>query len=57
MERFFRGLKTKWIPDTDYSNFPEAQHSITNYIMGYYSQLRAHQYNGRLTPNDSEQLF
>ncbi len=57
MERFFRSLKTEWIPDTGYSNFPEAKHSITNYITGYYSQLRPHQYNGGLTPSESEQLF
>lgn len=25
--------------------------------MGYYSQLRPHQYNGGLTPTESERLF
>jgi putative transposase len=38
-------------------NFSEASTAITNYIMGYYSQLRPHQYNGGLTPNESERLF
>ncbi len=28
-----------------------------HYITGYYSQLRPHQYNGGLTPNESERLF
>ncbi len=42
MERFFRSLKTEWIPDTGYTNFSDAQHSITNYITGFYSQLGPH---------------
>ncbi|KKF38148.1 transposase [Erwinia tracheiphila] len=57
MERFFRSLKTEWIPDTGYSHSSEAQRSITNYITGYYSHLRPHQYNGGMTPNESEQRF
>ena len=40
MERFFRSLKTEWVPN-----------------VGYYSQLRPHQYNGELTPNESERLY
>ncbi|HHA0036577.1 TPA: IS3 family transposase [Yersinia enterocolitica] len=57
MERFFRSLKTEWVPDNGYANFSEARTAITNYIMGYYSQLKPHQYNGGLTPNESERLF
>ncbi|WP_300004821.1 IS3 family transposase [uncultured Cedecea sp.] len=57
MERFFRSLKTEWVPDNGYVNFSEASTAITNYITGYYSQLRPHQYNGGLTPNESERLF
>ena len=57
MERFFRSLKTEWVPDNGYANFSEASTAITNYITGYYSQLRPHQYNGGLTPNESERLF
>ncbi|MCF8580762.1 IS3 family transposase [Enterobacter ludwigii] len=57
MVRFFRSLKTEWVPDNGYANFSEASAAITNYIMGYYSQLRPHQYNGGLTPNESERLF
>ncbi|WP_102529744.1 IS3 family transposase [Shewanella sp. 10N.286.51.B7] len=57
MERFFRSLKTEWIPTTGYRNFTEAQNEITRYIIGYYCQLRPHQYNGGLTPNESERLF
>ncbi|MGM3174356.1 IS3 family transposase, partial [Dickeya lacustris] len=57
MERFFRSLKTEWVPNNGYANFSEASAAITNYITEYYSQLRPHQYNGGLTPNESERLF
>jgi putative transposase len=57
MERFFRSLKSEWVPTCGYANFNEASKAITNYIIGYYSQLRPHQYNGGLTPNESERLF
>lgn len=57
MERFFRNLKTEWVSTLGYRNFIEAQQEITRYIIEYYSQLRPHQYNGRLTPNESERLY
>lgn len=57
MERFFRSLKTEWIPVSGYRNFSEAKENITRYITGYYSQLRPHQYNGGLTPNEPERLY
>lgn len=57
MERFFRSLKTEWIPPVGYRSFVEAQQEITRYIIQYYCQLRPHQYNGGLTPNESERLF
>jgi putative transposase len=57
MERFFRSLKTEWIPVSGYRSFSEARKHITRYITGYYSQLRPHQYNGGLTPNESERLY
>jgi putative transposase len=57
MERFFRSLKTEWVPVTGYRSVAEAQQEIIRYIIGYYSQLRPHQYNGGLTPNESERLY
>lgn len=57
MERFFRSLKTEWVPTVGYCSFAEAQQEITRYIIGYYCQLRPHQYNGGLTPNESERLY
>ncbi|WP_332405501.1 IS3 family transposase [Vibrio metschnikovii] len=57
LERFFRSLKTEWVPTVGYRSFAEAQQEIIRYIIGYYSQLRPHQYNGGLTPNESERLY
>lgn len=57
MERFFRSLKSEWVPTTGYGNLAEAQSSIIRYITGYYSVLRPHWYNGGLSPNESERLF
>lgn len=54
MKRFFQSLKNEWVPATSYINFSEAAHAITDYIVGYYSSLRAHDYNGGLPPNESE---
>jgi putative transposase len=57
MERFFRSLKTEWVPSLGYRNFTEAQQSITEYIVGYYSQTRPHQHNRGLSPNTAEQSY
>ncbi|TDR75720.1 integrase-like protein [Photobacterium lutimaris] len=57
MERFFRSLKTEWVPVTGYRSFVEARQEIIRYIIGYYSQLRPHHYNGGLTPNESERRY
>ncbi|CAL13896.1 hypothetical protein located on insertion sequence element IS1666 [Yersinia enterocolitica subsp. enterocolitica 8081] len=57
MERFFRSLKSEWVPTTGYQSFGEGRNAITRYITGYYSELRPHWYNGGLTPNESERLF
>ncbi len=48
MERFFRSLKNEWMPVVGYVSFSEAAHAITDYIVGYYSALRPHEYNGGL---------
>ncbi|HDF2330311.1 TPA: transposase, partial [Morganella morganii] len=57
MERFFRSLKNEWVPVTGYTSFSEAAHAITGYIVGYYSELRPHEYNGGLPPNESENRY
>ena len=57
MERSFRSLKAEWIPTTGYHSFVEAENAVVKYIIGYYSQVRPHSYNGRLTPNESEKRY
>jgi len=57
MERFFRSLKTEWVPTLGYRNFNEAECSITDYVLGYYSQTRPHQHNGGLPPVLAEQRY
>ncbi|RAJ98462.1 putative transposase [Aliidiomarina maris] len=57
MERFFRSLKTEWVPATGYWSFIEAKQRISDYILGYYSRLRPHSYNGGLTSSESEKRY
>ena len=57
MERFFRSLKTEWVPRAGYRSFSEAKQDIIRYLVGYYSQTRPHQYNGGLSPNEAERLY
>lgn len=57
MERFFRSLKTEWIPETGYASFAEAKHGITDYAIGYYSQFRPHTHNDGLAPNAAEKQY
>jgi len=38
MERFFRSLKTEWMPELGYRSFVEAKCSVTDYMIEYYSR-------------------
>jgi putative transposase len=57
MERFFRSLKTEWVPLIGYKNFNEAKDAIINYIIDYYNETRPHTYNSGLSPNESERRY
>jgi len=57
MERFFRSLKTEWVPEMGYRSFAEAQRSVADYITGYYSQTRPHKHNGGVPPNKTEERY
>lgn len=57
MERFFRSLKTEWVPTCGYRNFKEAEFSITDYVLGYYSHIRPHSHNHGLSPVMAEQMY
>ena len=57
MERFFRSLKTEWVPETGYPSFEQAKSAVWHYIIDYYSQVRPHRYNKGLSPNEAEKRF
>jgi len=57
MERFFRSFKTEWMPETGYQYFAEAERSIMNYIIGYYSSIRPHRHNNGKSPNEVERIY
>lgn len=57
MERFFRSLKTEWVPEAGYQSLPEARRSIIGYMTGYYSLHRPHQHNGGLPPKRAEEIY
>lgn len=56
-ERFFRSLKTEWVPETGYRDFALAKQSVAGYMIGYYSSLRPHKHNDGLPPNVAEQKY
>ncbi|TDN54856.1 hypothetical protein EC843_101914 [Buttiauxella sp. JUb87] len=37
MERFFRSLKTEWVPAHSYAGKDEVRRQISGYILNYYS--------------------
>ena len=57
MKRFFRSLKSEWMPALGYRSLSEAQRHIAAYIDGYYSQHRPHKHNGGMPPNWAEENF
>nr|EEX8883491.1 IS3 family transposase [Escherichia coli] len=57
MERFFRSLKTEWVPTNGYAGKDEARQQINDYILNYYNSVRPHHYNGELTPEESENRY
>ena len=57
MERFFRSLKTEWMPKKGWNSMLEAKHAVNNYILKYYNTLRPHTYNKGMTPVEKEQNY
>jgi putative transposase len=49
-ERFFRSLKSEWIPQYGYQNIQEAKADVLRYVNHYYNHVRLHSYNGYKTP-------
>lgn len=54
MERFFRSLKTEWIPSTGYMTAREARRDVGIYLMDYYNWQRPHQHNDGVPPAEAE---
>ena len=50
MERFFRSLKTEWMPDKGYSTPSQAEADVLAFAGHYYNNIRPHSKNGYLTP-------
>ncbi len=57
MERFFRSLKTEWVPTNGYAGSDETRCQIGGYILNYYNSIRPHHYNEGLTPEGSENRY
>ncbi len=56
MERFFRSLKTEWIPEHGYVSKEQAEADVLRYLTSYYNHQRPHSYNGYRTPVSAEAL-
>ena len=56
-ERFFRSLKTEWMPRSGYLSSSAGVSAITQYITKYYNRHRPHQYNGGVSPLMAEQEY
>jgi len=48
MERFFRSLKTEWMPEHDYASQGQAEADVLHYLTDCY--------NGYRTPAETESL-
>ncbi|EOW7635343.1 IS3 family transposase, partial [Salmonella enterica] len=57
LERFFRSLKTEWVPANGYAGKDEVRQQINDYILNYHNSVRPHHYNGGLTPEESENRY
>ena len=55
MERLFRSLKTKWVPNTGYHSLKEAEQDISYYLMDYDNWQRPHSYNEMTAPAVAEE--
>ncbi|WP_224558266.1 integrase core domain-containing protein, partial [Pectobacterium versatile] len=54
MERFFRSLKSEWIPECGYENVEDAKTDILSYMTYYHNQRRQHSFNNGQTPHAKE---
>lgn len=57
MERFFRSLKTEWMPKAGWQDMKEVKHAVNDYILRYYNRYRPHQHNQGMTPMQKEMAY
>lgn len=57
IERFFRSLKTEWVPSNGYLGKDEARRQISGYILNYFNSVRPHHHNGGLTPEELDNRY
>lgn len=50
MERFFRSLKSEWVPEIGYPNAEAAKADVLRYLTHYYNRVRPHSANGYMPP-------
>ncbi len=54
MERFFLNLKMERVWQNDYANHTEARRDVTDYVVGFYNNVRLHSTLGYLPPTAYE---
>lgn len=54
MERFFRSLKSEWMPRKGYRSPKQATADVLVYVNHYYNHVRPHSTNGYQTPRQKE---
>lgn len=54
-ERFFRSLKSEWMPSKGYSNYAAAEADVLRYATLHYNHFRPHSYNGYRPPALAEE--
>ncbi len=54
MERFFRSLKSEWIPKVGYRSPEQAKADVLIYVNHYYNRVRPHSTNDYQTPLTKE---
>lgn len=56
MERFFRSLKSEWVPASGYVDQAHAEADVLRYLTDYYNHQRPHSHNDYQTPARREEL-
>lgn len=55
IERFFRSLKSEWMPKRGYEDMKSAKQDLLPYLTHYYNRERLHSFNSYATPVQKEE--